>query len=158
MKTATKVILGFFTGAGVAMAVTVAAAHKMGGEHGWHGDRSERMVGWVEHHLDLDSAQSEQLQQLMAQAKTLRMEWREQRSDTMLQVRELIANPTLDQQQALAMIESKMDQAKAQAPEMIAAVAAFADSLSAEQKQEVLAMLDQRAEHGRGGRAGHHRH
>jgi len=158
MKTASKVILGFFAGAGVAMAVTVTAANKGLGDYGWHGDHSERIAAWVERRLELDSAQSEQLQQLIDKFRAMRTEWRDQRGDTLLQVRDLIAAPTLDQAQVLALIEGKAEQAKAQAPEMVATVAAFADSLSAAQKQEVLDMFDHRMEHRMGRHHGRHWH
>ena len=152
MKTGTKVVLGFFAGVGMATAVTVTAANKAFGEHGFHG---ERMINRVEQKLDLDQTQSEQLQQLISKVQTMRETWREQRDENMAMVRDLIAEPTLDQQQLLALVESKTDEFKAQAPEVIAAVAAFSDSLSAEQKQEVLDMMERRMEHRKGDRKGH---
>ena len=156
MKTATKIVLGFFAGAGVATALTVTAATKTFGEYGWHGDRSERMVNWIEHRLDLSPAQTDQLQQAMAKFKEMRSEWRDQRDEDLQLVRDLIASPTLDQAQVLALIESKADQVKTNAPEMIAAVATFSDSLSAEQKQEVVEMLEHRMDHHMERRMDHH--
>ncbi|MCB1811702.1 MAG: hypothetical protein KDK04_08285, partial [Candidatus Competibacteraceae bacterium] len=90
-----------------------------------------------------------------SKVQTMRDTWREQRDENMAMVRDLIAEPTLDQQQLLALVESKTDEFKAQAPEVIAAVAAFSDSLSAEQKQEVLDMMERRMEHRKGDRKGH---
>ena len=145
MKTAVKVTLGFFAGVGVATALGVAVAHKdfggYGGGHGW------RMMGWVEHRLDLNTEQSAKLEQLMDTFHDLRSSWREQRDLDVATVRDLLTAPTLNQQEVLALIESKTVKVNEVAPTAVAALAEFTDSLSSEQKQEIEDMMEHRMEH-----------
>ena len=147
MKTAVKVTLGFFAGAGLATALGVAVAHKDFGEH----DRLH-MMGWVEHRLDLNSEQSNKLEQLMGTLHELRDSVRKERDLDIATVRDLLMEPALNQQEVLALIEEKTSKVNEIAPAAVAALAEFSDSLSIEQKQEIEDMIEHRMEHRMGRR------
>ncbi len=98
--------------------------------------------------LKLDEQQSTQLESLRQLAVRLRGESRAGRDQHREQVLTLLSAPTLDQQEALRLLSEKTDTVTQRAPEVIAALAAFTDSLSAEQKGRIEAIA---REHGANG-------
>lgn len=144
MKTGTKVVLGFFAGVGVAATLGVAVAHK--NMHGFGHGGGRYMIEHVEQRLDLAPSQVNKLEELVDQVYALRTAWREQRVVDYNKVRELISAPTLNQQELIALIEDKTAQVNELTPGAVEALAGFADSLTAEQKREVLDMMEHRFE------------
>ncbi|MDX1605650.1 MAG: Spy/CpxP family protein refolding chaperone [Candidatus Competibacterales bacterium] len=143
---------------------------------GWRGDFEEpdggrhmrrdpgMMIGYLSHRLDLSAEQTGQLRAVLEQMRELRRDWRDQRHALRNQVEQLLGAPTLDQDQALALITEKTRAVEAQAPEMIAAIAAFTDSLDSTQRQTLAELMARRGPGYRGGhyrggyhRGGHHR-
>jgi len=144
MKTASKVILGFVAGAGLATALTATAMVGHGFE-GCGGPGGHRL-SWIEQRLALTPEQIDNLDQVVDQFHQARSEWRAQRDEDLAELRELIAAPQLDQQQALALINRKTATVNQQAPAMVARLATFADSLTAAQKAQIITLMEQRLE------------
>ena len=116
-------------------------------------EKAARLVEKVGDRLDLNQEQSARLNDLAQHLLQLRQEvWdeRKQGKDLLLA---LLAEPTLDQQQVLALVSEKTQLVNDTAPEVVAKVAEFTDSLTAEQKQELVDKLSKqrRFRH-------HHRH
>ena len=76
-------------------------------------------------------------------------EVRSNRVDHMDIVQGMISEPTLDQSKVLEMIRQKTDMINQKAPNVVASIAEFLDSLNAEQKQQLREHMKTR---------GHHRH
>ena len=64
----------------------------------------------------------------------------------------MLAAPVLDQARALEMVREKTSMVNEKAPEVIASLAVFLDSLQPEQKQELQEFIEHHREHHR------HRH
>lgn len=142
MGTASKVILGFVAGAGLvtALTATVVFGHGFEGCDGPGG----YWLGRIERRLALTPEQSAKLDQVVDQFHQARGQWRTQRSEDLAQLRELIVAPQLDQQQVLALINRKTTTVNQQAPAIVAELAAFTDSLTVEQKDQIIALMNQR--------------
>jgi Spy/CpxP family protein refolding chaperone len=106
-----------------------------GGQHCFNPEkRAAFMVKRMTHKLDLNETQVTHLkavQQLMSQHHKAK---KEQGRGELLS---LLDAPELDQNQALSLLENRTEQIKQNAPEMIAAIADFTNSLSAEQRTEL---------------------
>jgi len=116
--------------------------------------RSKHIISYVSDELELDSGQNEKLvaltDQVMQVGKTLRSEMEPMQSN----ITALISADTFDQDQALEMLTSKTALMNQHAPEVLAALGDFLDSLNIEQKAEVIEFM----QHKRGHRGwkGHH--
>ncbi|MCK5809896.1 MAG: Spy/CpxP family protein refolding chaperone [Cocleimonas sp.] len=133
------------------------AAYAGGGEHcgfGKHGmqdagKRGEFMVKRMTHKLGLNETQVTHLkavQQLFAHHH------KEKKAKKGGELLSLLDAPSLDQAQALHLLQSRGEERKAKAPEMIAAIAVFTDSLSTEQRATLKKKLQYFSGHGGFGR------
>ncbi len=111
------------------------------GKHGFAGmhnfdpaKRGEFMVKRMTHKLDLNQAQVANLKAIQRLFANHHKEKKAKKGGGLLS---LLDAPSLDQAQALHIIQSRSEERKAKAPEMIAAVAAFTDSLSNEQRAKL---------------------
>jgi Spy/CpxP family protein refolding chaperone len=121
------------------------AAYAGAGEHcgfGMHGFNSEKradfMVKRMTHKLDLNEAQVTNLtgvQQLFSQ------HFKENKTKKGGELLSLLDAPSLNQAQALHIMQNRGEERKAKAPEVIAAIAQFTDSLSNEQRAQLKEML-----------------
>ena len=138
---------------GIAGAALVAGSLAgCGHRHGWSGaseqDRAEfraRMVERVSGKLELDVSQKQKLtvltEKLQAQRAALRGG-----GDPRAEFRSLFAGAKLDQDRAKKLVADKTAAVQAGSPEVIAAAAAFFDSLNPAQQQKVRDFME------RGGR------
>lgn len=143
MKKLTKIIIGSVTAVAVAIGVSGFAMAKH------HGDMGGYMMHKLEKKLDLNESQMMNLEAakdfMQAQRKEhMAMDYRSQ-------MKELLSQPALDQAKIIGMMEEKMQAMRANAPEMIAKVAAFTDSLTPEQRAELMEMMNKRGRHHRRG-------
>ena len=118
------------------------------GKHGGMHDpakRGEFMLKRMTHKLDLNQAQVANLKAV----QQLFVNHHEEKKAKKGGLLSLLDAPSLDQAQALHVLESRGEERKAKAPEMIAAVAAFTDSLSNEQRAKLKETLQRFS--GRGG-------
>lgn len=136
--------------------------HGMLAQHGgMHGEshmakRQARMLERVASKLDLDDTQKQKLAalatQVQAQGEAMRGGMKPAR-DEMLS---LLSGSTFDQARAQALVLEKTQQVQAQAPQLIAAMADFYDSLRPEQQAQVREFAQKRSERMGGGEG--HRH
>jgi len=101
--------------------------------------RAEFILKLMTGKLDLNETQVEKLkavqQQFAAQHQAMKIKYR-------AQFLSLLDAPELNQSQALSLLESRGEQMRKNAPEMIATLAEFTDSLSNTQRAELKQMLE----------------
>ena len=146
-------LIGLF-GASILIGGVAAYSHR---GHGWGAQHmsAEDSAQWRERALEraskelqLDATQSaalgvvfdrmrEQRNALMAGSSTPRDE-----------LRALVATERFDKARALALVEQKTDVMRSQSPQTIDALAAFYDSLNAEQQQRLRDLMNKGGRHG----------
>jgi protein CpxP len=107
---------------------------------------AQRIMDRVTEKLNLNEEQVARLNGVKEALMTARQEMRKERTDKKSELLSLLDQPTLDQQKALALVNERGDAIKAQAPQVIAAVAAFYDSLTPEQQQTLRTEIQKRME------------
>ena len=147
MKKVTKIIIGSVA----AISVAIGASGFAMAKH--HGDMGGYMMYKLEKKLDLNESQMTNLKAVTEFMQAKRQE--HMQMDYKLQMKDLLAQPALDQAKIIGMMEEKMQDMRANAPEMIGKVAAFTDSLTPEQRTELVAMMDKMGKRGRHHRRGH---
>lgn len=146
MKKSSKIIITSIVGIGL-LAGAASFAHSRGVGHGFgHGCRGNHMVEHMSERLDLDAEQEQRLDAIFAQMRDLRREAMQSRRDSMIEVASLLEAPNLDQARTLEVFSAKIDSMEQRAPQLIATVAQFTDSLTPEQKQQAKDMLERRFE------------
>lgn len=148
MKKLTKIILGSVTAIAIAVG---ASGYAMARQHGGHGMMGEYMVYKLEKKLALNETQVAELKSIQAYMQEKRKAHSPE--DHKAKIKALLEQPVLDQGAAMAMVEEKMQEMRSNAPEMIGKIAAFTDSLTTEQRAELLTMMDKFG-HGRHHRGG----
>lgn len=153
MKSTGKVVIGMILGVALTSGAVVVAEH--GGRYWKHGDRAgffaEFVVAKAERELELSVGQSERLANFIDRLLSVRREFRLQRDDDRRRLLELLSTETLDQQRLLDMIGEKTALVSDNAPQAVAALAEFSDSLNASQKRELREFLEHKM-----GRRGHY--
>jgi len=109
-------------------------------------NRAEWMVDKVTSKLELNEVQQTKLKQLSDEMLSSRKMMRLQFADSHEQIITLFEQTTLDQNKALAIVQSKTQFIEAQAPQMIASFANFYDSLDAEQQAEIKDFMQEHKE------------
>lgn len=122
------------------------------GKHrsGDHEEKAEMAAWFIDKKLDLNTTQEQALavlkDQIIVAVTTMHSDSETTRND----VRSLVSADTFDQNKALQLITSKTASVDGLAPELVLALAGFMDSLNAEQKQEILDIMDShKGRHGR---------
>jgi len=137
-----RTFIGLF-GATVLVGGLAACSH---GHHGpFSGRMSEedatkmrtRMVERVGKELDLDAAQKQNLNTLADKLREQRLALMSGANDPRAEIQSLVAGPTFDRERAQGIVNAKTDALRGKSPEVIAAAAAFYDSLKPEQQQKV---------------------
>ena len=146
MKKVTKIVIGSIA----AIAVVIGASGFAMAKH--HGGMGGYMVHKLEKKLDLTDVQKMNLSAIQEYVKTKHEQ--NPHDEYKAMVKEMLSQPALDQGKAMTMIEDKMQQMRTSAPEMISKIAAFTDSLTPEQRAELMEMMDKRG-FGRHHRRGH---
>ncbi|MBV1959640.1 MAG: hypothetical protein KUG53_02785, partial [Pseudomonadales bacterium] len=82
----------------------------------------------------------------------LRSEGRMGKFETRKEVMAQLSQPVMDQEHVLNLIQQRLKSAEEKAPEVIAALAQFSDSLTIEQKNIIKEKIEDRQKH----RADHH--
>ena len=153
MKRSSKIIIASLMALGVSGAVLAYGAH----HHCKHASAEDR-AATVNHHLsrklDLNSEQEVHLQALTLRAAEIIEEVRNERDTRQQMIDELLSDETFDQNMLLQKISEKTDLVNRNAPEMVALIGQFVDSLDSEQRAELNSMLSER----RGLRGWRHRY
>lgn len=146
MKRSTKIITAVVLTLGVAGGAAAYGKHRFGSPE----SRANYMVGYVSEELNLSSTQEQSLQELKDEIMTARVTLRGQMNSTREEVQSLISSERFDQEKALELINGKTAAIREAAPTVVAALGNFLDGLNAEQKEEIMEFIQNRA--------GHHRH
>jgi hypothetical protein len=102
--------------------------------------------------LELTESQKIQLSSLADDVLGLAGDINEAKNGHKALLQQLLSEPTLDQSKALEMIRQTTQMINDKAPETIASLANFLDSLDADQKSELQGFVDQKMKH----KHGHH--
>ena len=119
------------------------------GCHGMGGDSAkmrEHMTERVASKLDLSPAQRQTLDGLLAKMATERQALMGGQGDMRAQFEGVISGSTLDQVKARQLVEAKAAAVQTKSPELIAAAAAFFDSLNPKQQQQIREFLSKRSQ------------
>ncbi len=136
MKKHTKIILVTVVTLGVAGGFLT---HKYRGGPDAH---AERFVSHIERELDLSLEQTQSLRDLKNVLMQIRQDMRGSREAQFNEIVELMGDPVLDQDKALAMVERKTRAVDERAPDIVAALANFTDHLSNSQRREIREKLE----------------
>ncbi len=123
------------------------------GKHGhWHmtpAEKVEFVTDRVSKHLELDEAQRQNFTALAELVAEIAIDARASKTENMAEIEQMLESPVLDQARALQMVQEKTSMVNQKAPEVIASLAVFLDSLQPGQKQEMQAFIEHRREHHR---------
>jgi len=139
MKRSTKIITVIALTIGVAGGAAAYGKHKFGDPE----KRAAHMVNYVSDELSLDASQEQALVALKDQLLASRLAMRDQWNSTPEELQALLQADRFDQAEALALLTSRTNAVNAAAPEAIAALGLFLDSLNAEQKAEIAEFAQQ---------------
>jgi periplasmic protein CpxP/Spy len=111
----------------------------------------ERAVDHLGRRLDLDAAQKAKLGTLADRLREQRSALLPQGTDPRSEFAALFAGATFDRAQAQALVNAKTGAIGSKAPDVIAALGDFYDSLSPAQQEKVRSYMNRRHGHGRRG-------
>ena len=155
MKKSSKIIIASVLTVGVAGGVFAYGAH-----HHYSNmtpqEKAEMISDRVERKLELNQEQRQNLDVLALHIADLMQEVKKNRQARMQMFDELISDGPIDQAALLQKINDKTALVNEKAPELVAKVAGFVDSLDADQKAEIRDMVEHRRGHRFGGHHDHH--
>jgi Spy/CpxP family protein refolding chaperone len=135
----------------VVLASTVTACGPRCASREESAERAEWMVERVSRQLDLNEAQQAKLEEVKAKLLAAREAATRQHEADRQEVLALLAQPALDRARAETLVQTHTRAVEARAPEIIAALGEFYDSLTAEQQQKLREQVESRMN-------GHHWH
>ena len=148
MKTSSKIIITVLT-LGMAGGVFAYGAHKF--NNMTMQDKVEMVNDRVASKLDLDQTQQNNFSAMSSKMVALLQQAKSQTGDHQAMIQGLITEQPLDQTALLERINAKTSLVNQHAPEMVALLANFVDSLNTEQKAELKEMIDHKmSHHGKG--------
>ena len=145
MKKSTKIIGLAVLALGVTSGVFAYGAH-----HAWRmspEDKAEYVTGKITEKLELNTTQQENLRKLSVDLIQIMSDFRSDRKAHMETLQQLLSEPTLDQARALQLVQQKTEMINRKAPEIIASLAGFLDSLDGEQKNQLREHFGDRMRH-----------
>ena len=149
MKRMTKILIASALTIGVVGGASAYGKKKFAGPE----MRASFAVSYISDELELDATQEQALNALKDQVLVSGTLVKSQMENTHEDVKSLIAAESFDQAKALSLVTDKTSVVNSVAPEIITAAAGFFDTLSAEQKNDILEFFEDR--HGRHGRWKH---
>ncbi len=152
MKKSSKIILASVLAIGVTGGVFAFGSHHYISSMTIQ-EKTEMFNNHMERKLDLDETQKQNLGLLTDRATDIMQSVRDENHSHQQIVDEFINDQPFDQSLLLEKISSKTSLVDTNAPEMVALLAGFVDSLDSDQKAELKSMIGKR----RGHRFGHHR-
>lgn len=144
MKTRTRNIFALLGAVGIAMAVS-ACGH--GYRHFEPGDYAVRHIERLGKELDLNEAQTAKLNAVTDTMRKGRETMRGKHDERRQAVLALLEQPKLDRQRALDLVQQTTRDINDHAPEMIAALGDFYDSLTPAQQQKLRQEAKERMQH-----------
>ena len=141
MKTRNKIIIATVSSIVLICGISACAHHRS------PEDRADYMVDKISDNLELTTPQITQLEQLKDELLASRQLMQAERNLVYAELNELISQPTLDQQRALKLVQDRTESIKQKAPQVIAALAEFYDSLNPEQQAAMRKKFEDHKEH-----------
>jgi len=112
-------------------------------------ERAEWAVDKATSKLDLDETQVAKLNVLKDAMLSARKDFQRNRESGREAITAMLAKPTLDRDQAMGLVNQHTAAVNAQAPQVIAALGDFYDSLNPEQQNTLREFVDERMQHGK---------
>ena len=150
MKLSTRIITAAMLVAGSSSAVYAVSKH--GDWHMTAEEKADFVSERVTRELSLDATQQQYFKDLAGLVAEIVSEARANRSEQIDEISTMIQAPDFDQARALELVREKTGMVNDKAPQVIASLAIFLDSLNSEQKQQLEEFIEHRREHHR-----HHR-
>ena len=105
----------------------------------------EGLVKYTSDRLGLNEPQKTKLETFGQSLAGLRDQWRQKRRETKSELLSLLELPRLDRDKAAALIEQRQLAWREQGRELVDRFAEFSDSLSAEQREKLRTLIEERA-------------
>jgi len=149
MKLSTRIITAVLLVAGSSGVVYAFSKH---GDWGMTpAEKIEFVSDRVSKKLDLDDAQRQKFTDLAEIVNGIMQEVKLSREQNHTEIASLLEEPALDQARALQLVQQRTRMIDEKAPEVIASLAIFLDSLNTEQRAELQEFIDKRHDHHRHG-------
>jgi len=145
MKIRTRYIVAILGAVGIAVAVAACGHHAREHESGEYAVRHIEKLG---KELNLNEAQTAKLNAVTATLRKGRETMRAKHDETRKAALALLDQPKFDQQRALGLVQQATRDINEHAPEVIAVVGDFYDSLTPVQQQKLRTELKERMESG----------
>lgn len=145
MKLSTRIITAVLLIAGSSSAVYAISKHgdwKMTPQ-----EKAEFMTERVSKNLELDAAQKQNFSELANLVAGIVADARANKSAQFEELSAMIEAPSFDQARALELVQQKTSMINQKAPEVIASLGVFLDSLDGEQKQQLAEFIKRRHQH-----------
>ena len=150
MKLSTRIITAVLLVAGSSSAVYAISRH---GDWGMTPqEKADFVTERVTKKLELDATQQQNFSDLANLVAGIVAETRANKSEQFEEISAMIQAPSFDQARALELVQQKTGMINEKAPQVIASLGIFLDSLNGEQKQQLEEFVKRRHEH-----HGHHR-
>jgi len=140
MNKVKKIIIGTVVSLGIVGGLASYATAYHGGMRNCH--KSE----FLAKHLNLNDAQKQNLETLKTTIEAEKKAHHENHPRE--KIMELFSTPTLDQEKALAILNERATEIQKSAPKVIAAIAAFTDSLDDDQRAKLKQVMERFGKHG----------
>jgi Spy/CpxP family protein refolding chaperone len=149
MKLSTRIITAALLIAGSSGAVYAFSKHNDWGMS--PEEKIEFVTERVTRKLDLDSQQQQNFAELAATVIHIMQDAKITKAQNFTEIEALLQEPSFNQARALELVQQKTRMINEKAPLVIASLAVFLDSLSAEQKQQMQKFVQHRHQHHRHG-------
>jgi Spy/CpxP family protein refolding chaperone len=147
MKKSSKIIL-----ASVVVVAVSGSVFAYGARHHFENmsmqEKAEMFNYHISRKLDLNTEQEIKLESLSSRFAEIMQQVRQQKSERSQFIEDMLADGPLDQAAILQKINEKTELVNQNAPEVVALMAQFIDSLDSAQKQELGEMIQHRGGHG----------
>lgn len=155
MKKSNKIIIASVVILGISGSVLA-----FGAKHHFENMSMQEKADMFNYHisrkLDLNSEQEIKLESLSSRFAEIMQQVKQQKEDRSLFIEQIVSEGPMDQTVLLQKITEKTEMVNQNAPEMVALIAQFVDSLDSEQKTDLKKMIEKRGGHrGFSGHFGH---
>jgi hypothetical protein len=156
MKKSSKIII-----ASVVILLISGSVLAFGAKHHFENLSMKEKADMFNYHisrkLDLNTEQEIKLESLSSRLAEIMQQVKQQREGRSVFIEQIVNEGPMDQSVLLQKITEKTDMVNQNAPEIVALIAQFVDSLDAEQKTELKEMIEKRGAYkGFTGHFGHH--
>lgn len=141
-KKITKKSMVLVTLACLAIAGTASAGFMLS-----HKDRADIAVMVITKKLDLNENQVAKLEDIKKEFEKVHAEHAQERAEKVHMIIEMVKSDQIDQSQVIALMNDKIEMLEEKAPIFIEKIAEFHRTLSAEQKQIIVEMIEKRHKH-----------